>query len=72
MVQVYTNHIGYDCADTKSAVFRRKAEENPVSFSILREDTEEKVFEGVLQEVGEVDNWKKGYFYTLRFDELRE
>ena len=43
MVQVYTNHIGYDCADTKSAVFRRKAEENPVSFSILLEDTEKKV-----------------------------
>ena len=72
MVQVYTNHIGYDSADTKNAVYRLRADETPISFRVINEQTEEVVFMGTPVESGEVDNWQKGYFYTLRFDEVTE
>ncbi len=70
MVSIFTNHIGYDSADTKSAVYRRRGEETPVSFKIVCDRTGKVVYEGKLEEVGEVDNWKTGYYYTMRFDEL--
>ncbi len=72
MVSVYTNHIGYDCDDTKSAVYRKRGNETPLSFEVISEDTGKAVYSGALKEQGEVDNWKKGYFYTLRFDEVRK
>ena len=32
MVPILTNHIGYDCGDTKNAVYQRQSDETPVSF----------------------------------------
>lgn len=68
---IYINHIGYDCADTKSAVYRRQKDETPVQFRIICDKTDTPVYEGTLTEVGEVDNWQTGYYYTMRFDEVR-
>lgn len=70
MISVYTNHIGYDSDDTKNAVYRREGDKTPICFYVIEETTGEAVFEGTPTEVGEVDNWKLGYYYTLRFDEV--
>ena len=70
MVSIFTNHIGYDCADTKTAVYRRKADETPVSFRVICDATDAVVYEGALAECGEVDNWGTGFYYTMRFDDV--
>ena len=72
MVSIFTNHIGYDSGDTKSAVYRRRADENPVKFAVVCDKTDAVVYEGTLTEVGEVDRWNMGYYYTMRFDEVSE
>lgn len=70
MTSIFTNHIGYDSDDTKNAVYRLQHDEKPVRFRVIDETTGEVAFEGVPTESGEVDNWKTGYYYTLRFDEV--
>ncbi len=70
MLTIFTNHIGYDCADTKRAVYRRKEAETPVLFRVIDDQTEKPVYEGALEEVGEVDRWNTGYYFTMRFDEV--
>ena len=72
MVSIFTNHIGYDSGDTKSAVYHRRADENPVKFAVVCDKTDAVVYEGTLTEVGEVDRWNMGYYYTMRFDEVSE
>lgn len=71
-VSIFTNHIGYDSADTKSAVYCRRGSETPVKFQVMCDKTDEAVYEGTLCEAGEVDNWQTGYYYTMRFDEVTE
>ena len=70
MVPILTNHIGYDCGDTKNAVYQRQSDETPVSFRVICDKTGAVCFEGAPVEAGEVDNWGTGYYYTLRFDEV--
>ena len=72
MVPILINHIGYDSADTKTAVYRRIADETPVSFRVICDKTGTAVYEGTLTAYGEVDNWKTGYYYAMRFDEVAE
>ena len=71
MVPILTNHIGYDCGDTKNAVYQRQSDETPVSFHVICDKTGAVCFEGAPVEAGEVDNWGTGYYYTLRFDEVK-
>ena len=71
MVPILTNHIGYDCGDTKNAVYQRQSDETPVSFRVICDKTRAVCFEGAPVEAGEVDNWGTGYYYTLRFDEVK-
>lgn len=71
MVSILTNHIGYDCGDTKNAVYHRQNNETPVSFRVVCDKTGAVCFEGTPVEVGEVDNWGTGYYYTMRFDEVK-
>lgn len=71
MVPILTNHIGYDCGDTKNAVYQRQSDETPVSFRVICDKTGAVCFEGAPVEAGEVDNWGTGYYYTLRFDEVK-
>ena len=71
MVPILTNHIGYDCGDTKNAVYQRQSDETPVSFRVICDKTDAVCFEGAPVEAGEVDNWGTGYYYTLRFDEVK-
>ncbi|MCI5924805.1 MAG: glycoside hydrolase family 9 protein [Oscillospiraceae bacterium] len=71
MVPILTNHIGYDCGDTKNAVYQRQSNETPVSFHVICDKTGAVCFEGAPVEAGEVDNWGTGYYYTLRFDEVK-
>ena len=70
-VSIFTNHIGYDSNDTKSAVYRVRADETPVKFNVVCDKTDAPVFEGVPVYAGEVDNWQTGCYYTLRFDEVK-
>lgn len=72
MVQILTNHVGYDCDDTKSAVFQGTKEIKPSSFEVINYETGEIAFSGSPQEAGEVSNWNTGYYYTLRFDEVTD
>ena len=71
MVPILTHHIGYDCGDTKNAVYQRQSDETPVSFRVICDKTGAVCFEGAPVEAGEVDNWGTGYYYTLRFDEVK-
>ena len=71
MVPILTNHIGYDCGDTKNAVYQRQSDETPVSFRVICDKTGAVCFEGAPVEAGEVDNGGTGYYYTLRFDEVK-
>lgn len=71
MVSILTNHIGYDCGDTKNAVYQRQNDETPVSFRVICDKTGAVCFAGTPVEAGEVDNWGTGYYYTLRFDEVK-
>ncbi len=71
MGTILTNHIGYDCGDTKNAVYQRQSDETPVSFRVICDKTGAVCFEGAPVEAGEVDNWGTGYYYTLRFDEVK-
>lgn len=72
MIQILTNHIGYDMGTTKTAVFQAEKGLNPSDFAVVRYNDGETVYTGALTEVGEVDNWQTGYYYTMSFDELRE
>lgn len=71
MVQVFTNQIGYDTDATKNAVFQTKKGTTPTGFSVVDYKSGETVFSGTAVECGEVANWNTGYYYTLRFDELK-
>ncbi|WMJ21885.1 glycoside hydrolase family 9 protein [Paludicola sp. MB14-C6] len=71
MNRIFTNHIGYDADATKTAVFEGKKGMNATAFSVIRVEDGEVVYNGTLVEVGEVDNWKTGYYFTIRFDELK-
>ncbi|MCX7747823.1 MAG: glycoside hydrolase family 9 protein [Clostridia bacterium] len=70
MVQILTNHIGYNKDATKTAVFQATKEIQPETFFVVRYKDSEVVYTGTPIEVGEVDNWQTGYYYTLRFDDL--
>lgn len=72
MLRILTNHIGYESNATKRAVFHGDGKIHPAGFEILDAKTEESVFLGTPEEVGEVDRWGTGYYYVMRFDELRE
>ena len=72
MVSIFTNHIGYDSGDTKNAVYRREGSETPVSFRVICDGTGETAWEGAPVEAGEVDRWGTGYYYTMRFDEVKK
>ena len=72
MVSIFTNHIGYDSGDTKNAVYRREGSEIPVSFRVICDGTGETAWEGAPVEAGEVDRWGTGYYYTMRFDEVKK
>ncbi len=71
MVQILTNHIGYDMNATKTAVFQGTKEQKPENFSLVCYKTSEIVYTGTPIEVGEVDNWQTGYYYTIHFDEFK-
>lgn len=60
MAPILTNHIGYDCGDTKSAVYQRQSDETPASFRVICDKTGAVCFEGAPVETGEVDNWVLG------------
>ena len=72
MVQVITNHVGYDADYTKNAVFCGEAGMKPVSFDVINHADGAVVFSGKPVEVGEVDRWNTGYYWTMRFDEVKE
>lgn len=55
MVQVITNHVGYDADYTKNAVFCGEAGMKPVSFDVINHADGAVVFSGKPVEVGEVD-----------------
>lgn len=71
MVKILTNHIGYDMNTTKSAVIQGTKELKPKSFAVVCYETGETVYTGTPVEVGEVDNWQTGYYYTISFDSVR-
>ena len=73
MVQVLVNHIGYDVDSPKRAVFQGTKEIKAVSFEVRTYNDEGKtVYSGTPVEVGEVANWKTGYYYTMHFDEVKD
>lgn len=70
MQQILTNQVGYDILNTKNAVFQAKDKTSLTSFDVLNYKTDEVVFSGIPVEIGTVDNWQTGYYYTMSFDEL--
>lgn len=72
MLRILTNHIGYDSADTKTAVFQGEKDIVPTSFTVYDYKTDEAVLSGAPVEVGEVDRWNKGYYWTISFSELKK
>jgi len=72
MTQILTNHIGYDTAATKTAVIQTDEPLSFTRFEVLRLPEEETVFTGTPTACGEVDNWKTGSCFTLRFDQVTE
>ena len=72
MVSIFTNHIGYDSADSKRAVFKKQGAGVPVRFTVLEDETGRAVYEGKPVDAGEVDRWNTGYYYELHFDEVTE
>lgn len=71
MVQILTNHVGYDVNATKTAIFQGVKELKPECFSVIRYKDDEVVYTGTPIEVGEVDNWQTGYYFTMCFDEFK-
>jgi hypothetical protein len=71
MNRILINHIGYDTDATKTAVFEGAKGMDVKSFSVIRVKDGETVYSGTPVEVGEVDNWQTGYYYTMRFDALK-
>lgn len=71
MVQILTNHIGYDLDSTKTAVFQGRKDITPSTFFVKSFEGDMTIFEGVPTLVGEVDNWQTGYYYTLSFDDVK-
>lgn len=71
MVQILTNHIGYNIGATKTAVFQATKDIKPKEFHVLCYGNDKTVFTGQVIEIGEVDNWQTGYYYTMRFDDLK-
>lgn len=72
MTQIFTNHIGYDCQGTKKAVFKATEGKKPTEWQICRYADKAVVKKGLLNEIGEVTGWNNGYFYTIRFDDLKD
>ncbi|MFZ2538804.1 MAG: glycoside hydrolase family 9 protein [Oscillospiraceae bacterium] len=71
MLQILTNHIGYDSGDTKTAVFQGTKDSKLEKFEVRCYKDNSVVFSGIAQESGEVDRWNTGYYFTLRFDEVK-
>lgn len=71
MIQILTNHLGYDADSTKTAVFQAEKGIVAESFSVIDRQTEKVVYTGTPIECGEVDNWQTGFYYTMSFDELK-
>ena len=72
MTQILTNQIGYDCGDTKSAVLQAEGPMTLGEFQVIRVSDGAAVCSGSAVEQGTVDRWETGYYYTLRFDQVRE
>lgn len=72
MTRILTNHVGYDAENTKTAVFQAEQAMQIENFSVIRVKDGETVFIGTPVECGEVDNWQTGYYYTLRFDKVKD
>lgn len=70
MTRIFANHLGYDCIGTKKAVFKATTGKKPTEFQIRLESDGSVVKSGTLTEIGEVNGWNNGYFYTLRFDDV--
>lgn len=71
MLQILTNHIGYDTGSTKQAVFQGAKDIFPTTFSVVNYNTSCSIYTGTPKAVGEVDNWQTGFYYVLNFDEIK-
>ncbi len=63
------NHLGYQQAATKSAVFQSNSEVIPSKFALLNEAGEE-VYQAAFNEGGKVDKWHTGYAYKASFSDF--
>lgn len=66
MRKILINHLGYDCNDSKTAVYQGEKSDNAGRFSVIDENGAE-VLSGVARECGEVARWNTGYYWTMDF-----
>ncbi len=66
--RIIVNHVGYELQGPKRAVIEANAEDNFSSFAIKRVFDDSIVFSGTPAKAGAVDQWKKWYFWTIKFD----
>jgi hypothetical protein len=68
---ILTNHMGYDCDAVKKAVFQGEKGVGAGSFHVIDYFTGKSVYTGTAEECGEVPGWETGYYWSLRFDDVR-
>ena len=68
MLRILINQLGYDSDDTKRAILQATEPLLPEkTFSIVKEETGERVFTGEVHKSAPVARWNKGDFYVLDF-----
>jgi len=66
-----TNHLGYELADSKKAVYQGQPADRAGRFIVRSADGRE-ALSGNAAECGPVGRWNTGHYWTLEFTDLRE
>ena len=71
-MKILTNHLGYETADYKKAVYQGAEGDDAKSFRLIEEDSGEMLFTGNAQYAGAVDRWNTGSYWVMDFSPIEK
>ena len=69
-MKILTNHLGYESADYKKAVYQGAQGDSAGRFALIDENGTE-IFSGQAQSVGTVERWNTGFYWVLDFSPVQ-
>lgn len=71
-MKILTNHLGYETADYKKAVYQGEEGDGAERFSLVDESSGETAFSGTAQYAGPVGRWNTGSYWTMDFSPVQK